>query len=80
MMTSSHVRGLLDARPFRPFKFCLTDGTSYSVPHPEFAWVWGSLAYVGQAGGSGPGPRSKVSQIALLHVARVELEEPKASG
>ncbi len=80
MMTSSHVRGLLDARPFRPFKLCLTDGTIHSVPQPEFAWVWGSLAYVGQAGGSGSGSRSKVSQIALLHVARVEFEEPKAGG
>src|SRR5437868_8618669 len=38
MITPGRIKQLLERKPFRPFKLCLSDGSSHTVPHPEFAW------------------------------------------
>ena len=35
-MTIDQLRGVLDAKPFRPFAIHLADGRSLSVPHRDF--------------------------------------------
>ncbi|HEY5315569.1 MAG TPA: hypothetical protein VIK18_23765 [Pirellulales bacterium] len=35
-MTIEQLRGVLDAKPFRPFLLHLADGRSLSVPHRDF--------------------------------------------
>lgn len=70
MITSTRIRELLNARPFRPFRVFLSDGSKHDVPHPEFAWVFGGRMFVGIAK---PGPSSSgVKELAVLHLTRIE--------
>ncbi|MCW5559172.1 MAG: hypothetical protein KIT22_15250 [Verrucomicrobiae bacterium] len=72
MITARNLRELLDARPFRPFRIFLTDGSRHDVPLPEFAWVFGGRIFVGEASGSEIETGTGVKQLSLLHVARIE--------
>ncbi|MFN0066812.1 MAG: hypothetical protein ACKVYV_04160 [Limisphaerales bacterium] len=72
MITARNIRELLDARPFKPFRIFLTDGSSHDIPHPEFGWVFGGRIFVGEAAGPGIESGTGVRQLAILHVARVE--------
>ena len=47
-------------------------GSSHEVPHPEFAWVFGSTVFVGVAAKSTKAPEDFVKQISVLHVTRIE--------
>jgi hypothetical protein len=35
-MTGEQMRSLVEATPFRPFRFNMADGRSVDVPHPDF--------------------------------------------
>ena len=72
MITVQKIRRYLQARPFRPFRLFLSDGSSHEVPHPEFAWVFGSSVFVGVASSSTEMPEDLVKELSLLHVTRVE--------
>lgn len=70
MITSARIRELLNARPFRPFRVFLSDGSRHEVPHAEFAWVFGERMFVGIAK---PGPSSSgVKELSILHLTRIE--------
>jgi hypothetical protein len=78
MITAQHIRDLLSAQPFEPFRLFLSDGSSHDVPHPEFAWVYSGKVFIGlppdTMGENGGG----VKQLSLLHVSRIEpLTKPK---
>ena len=72
MITARQIREYLQAKPFKPFRLFLSDGSSHEVPHPEFAWVFGSTIFVGVAGKSTKNPEDFVKQLSLLHVTRIE--------
>ena len=73
MVTSRNLKDLLEARPFRPFEICLSDGTRHAVPHPEFAWVIGGRVFVGSPAAPVAGQEDfKVQQLSILHITRVE--------
>jgi len=71
MITPRQVKAYLEAKPFRLFR---SDGSRHKVPHPEFAWVFGSSIFVGvaaNANGSGQ-PDTYVKELSLPHVTRIE--------
>ncbi len=72
MITAKRIREHLATRPFKPFRIFLTDGSKHDVPHPEFAWVFGSIVYVGRPGRHPLGLDDDVSKLAILHVSRLE--------
>ena len=72
MITARQIREYLQAKPFKPFRLFLSDGSSHEVPHPEFAWVFGSTIFVGVAGKSTRHPEDYVKQLSLLHATRLE--------
>ena len=72
MITASHIRELLAATPFRPFRVFLSDGSRHDVLHPEVAWVFGSRIFVGELTGSNGQASDLVKQLSLLHVSRIE--------
>jgi len=72
MITPRQVREYLNARPFHPFRLFLSDGSVHPVPHPEFAWVFGSSIFVGIPGKSSKHPEDYVKQVAILHITRIE--------
>jgi hypothetical protein len=79
MITARQIREYLQAKPFKPFRLFLSDGSSHEVPHPEFAWVFGGTVFVGVAAKSTRVPEDFVKQIAVLHVTRIErIHETKA--
>ena len=72
MITPRQIREHLSVRPFRPFRLFLSDASSHDVPHPEFAWVFGSSLFVGVSGRSSKHPEDYVKEIAILHITRIE--------
>ena len=72
MIAARQIRGYLQAKPFKPFRLFLSDGSSHEVPHPEFAWVFGGTVFVGVAAKSTRAPEDFVKQISILDVTRVE--------
>ena len=72
MITARQIRAYLQAKPFRPFRLFLSDGSRHEVPHPEFAWVFGSTVFVGVAGKSTKALEDFVKQVSILHVTRIE--------
>jgi len=75
MITAKRIKELLTARPFVPFRVYLSDGSMHEVPHPEFAWVFGGSLFVGKQGnGTKGGEGEWVTELAILHVSRIETE------
>lgn len=72
MISARQIREYLQAKPFRPFRLFLSDGSRHEIPHPEFAWVFGSTVFVGVAGKSTKAPEDFVKQVAILHITRIE--------
>ena len=72
VITANRIKELLHRTPFRPFKLFLSDGSSHSVPHPEFAWVFGGRVFIGVAGRGGAGSNGQVKELSILHITRVE--------
>ncbi len=50
----------------------MSDGSSHSVPHPEFAWVFGGRVFIGVAGKGTSGANAKVKELSILRVTRFE--------
>ena len=78
MITAKQVRELITANPFKPFRVHLSDGSKHSVPHPEFAWVFGGSLFVGKPGTSGIDGTSHVRQLSILHISQVDFSTAKA--
>ncbi|MBI2927514.1 MAG: hypothetical protein HYY24_17600 [Verrucomicrobia bacterium] len=76
VITAQQIRERLGARPFKPFRVCLSDGTTHDVPHPEFAWVFGNRIFLGIPSETADPNEAAVKQLSILHVTRVE-ESPK---
>ena len=73
-MRPEDILQLLRARPFRPFRLSLSDGSSFEVRHPELAIVARSVVVVGVAGPEGlEGPVERTVNCALVHITRTEL-------
>jgi hypothetical protein len=72
MITARQIRHYLETKPFRPFRLFLSDGSRHEVPHPEFAWVFGSTVFVGVSGSSGKASEEFVKQLSVLHITRIE--------
>ena len=72
MITTARLREYLQARPFRPFRVYLSDGSYHDIPHPEFAWLLGSRLYVAWIDET-RGPEDPASrELAVLHITRIE--------
>ena len=72
MITAAHLQELFHQKPFEPFRIFMSDGSHHDVPHPEFAWVFGSRVFVGVAAGPSAKTGGQVKQLSLLHISRIE--------
>ena len=72
MMSAREIREYLNAKPFKPFRIFLSDGSTHEVPHPEFGWVFGNSLYVGKTGELPFGLDDFAKQLSILHITRVE--------
>ena len=77
-MPPEDITKRLRARPFEPFRVCLTDGTSYVVPHPELLMVGRRSAVLGIVRQPQDIYYFKTIDIDLRHIIRREpADNPK---
>ncbi len=63
---------LLRARPFRPFRVYVSDGTVYEIHHPEWIIVERSKALVAIPLEGLAGHMEHYEIVALLHITRLK--------
>ena len=47
MITAKQLRELLQTKPFKPFRICLSDGTHYDITNHDMAFVGKNTVEVG---------------------------------
>jgi hypothetical protein len=62
---------LLEAKPFRPFRICMSDGTHRDITHHDMAWVTKNTVEVGINLDS-DGFAEYVARCSILHITKVE--------
>jgi len=64
-MTAETIRQLLTRHPFEPFEVRMSNGDSFEVLHPEFAFVLKSNLIIGYP------DSDRFAICALLHIADI---------
>ena len=70
MITAKHVRDLITATPFRPFRIHLSDGTHYDVTHRDMALVEKSTVDVG-LDVDPDGIPDRIVRCSILHITKL---------
>lgn len=72
MITAQHVRDLLTAAPFQPFRIVTSSGTTYDIRHPEIVLVTRQVLYVGIYEPNRPDFPSRAALVSVLHVTDLQ--------
>ena len=72
-MRAEELYTLLRRQPFVPFRVHLTDGTAYTIRHPEMAWLARSTLFVVPEDKLVRGIPEDYVLSDILHVVRAEL-------
>jgi hypothetical protein len=78
MITGREVRELLQARPFKPFRICLSDGSHYDITNHDMAMVGRTTVEVG-VNVDHEGFAEYFARCAILHITKLEDLTPKAA-
>ena len=71
MITAKQIRELLDAKPFKPFRICLSGGTHYDITHHDMAWVMKNTVEVG-LNVDPDGFAEYAARCSILHITKLE--------
>ena len=71
VITAKQIRELLEAKPFRPFRICMSDGTHYDIINHDMAFVMKNTVEVG-LNLDPDGFAEYAARCAILHIARLE--------
>jgi RNA:NAD 2'-phosphotransferase (TPT1/KptA family) len=71
MFTAEHIKQLMTAQPFKPFRLCMSDGKTYAIIHHDAAMVLRHAVEVGVDLDS-KGFATNVHRCAILHINRIE--------
>jgi hypothetical protein len=71
MITGQEIRELLQAKPFKPFRICLSDGSHYDITHHDMAMVGRTTVEVG-INVDRQGFAEYFARCAILHITKVE--------
>ncbi len=71
MITAKQIRELLQARPFKPFRICLSDGSHYDITNHDMAFVSQSTVEVG-INLNADGFAEYIARCSILHITRLE--------
>jgi hypothetical protein len=71
MITAKQIRELLQARPFRPFRIALSDGTHYDIVNHDLAWVMKNTVEVG-LNLDPDGFAEYAARCSILHITNLE--------
>jgi hypothetical protein len=71
MITAKQIRELLHAKPFKPFRICMSDGTHYDITNHDMAFVMKNTVEVG-LNLDPDGFAEYAARCAILHITRLE--------
>lgn len=78
MITAKQIRELLAAKPFKPFRICMSDGTHYDIANHDSAFVGKNTVEVG-LNLDPDGFAEYFARCSILHITRlVDLPESVA--
>lgn len=72
MITAAHVKKRIETRPFKPFRIFMSDGSHQDVLNHDFAWIFGSIIFVGVPANASQEREPFVKELSWLHVSRLE--------
>jgi len=79
MITAKQPRELLQAKPLRPFRICLADGTHYDITNHDLAFIGRNTVEVG-LNLDPDGFAEYFARCSILHITKLEdLPEQVAS-
>lgn len=71
MITAKQIRELLQAKPFRPFRIGLSDGTHYDITNHDMAWVMKNTVEIG-LNLDPDGFAEYAARCSILHITKLE--------
>jgi hypothetical protein len=71
MFNAKEIKDLMDAKPFRPFRIHLSDGSSYEINNHDAAFVTRGSVEVG-LDPDADGIAGRIVRCAIIHISRVE--------
>ncbi|PWU11198.1 MAG: hypothetical protein C5B50_23795 [Verrucomicrobia bacterium] len=71
MITAKQIRELLETKPFKPFRICMSDGTHFDITNHDGAFVTKYTVEVG-LNLDPDGFAEYVSRCALLHITKLK--------
>ncbi len=79
MITAKQIRELLQARPFRPFRIGLSDGTRYDITNHDMAFVGKNTVEIG-LNFDLDGFAEYFARCSILHITKLEDLPETVSG
>jgi hypothetical protein len=71
MITAKQLREQLRAKPFKPFRICLSDGMHHDITNHDTAWVTRNSVEVG-LNIDPDGFAEYVARCSILHITKLE--------
>lgn len=71
MITALQIRELLQAKPFKPFRICMSDGTHYDITNHDMAFVGKNIVEVG-INLDQQGFAEYFARCSILHITKLE--------
>jgi hypothetical protein len=71
MITAKQPRELLQAKPFRPFRICLPDGTHYDITNHDMAFIGRNTVEIG-LNLDPDGFAEYFARCSILHITKLE--------
>jgi hypothetical protein len=71
MFNAEHIKQLMDAQPFKPFRICMSDGKTYDVPNHDTAFVTRHYVEVG-IDQDAYGIAEHLDRCAIIHITRLQ--------
>ena len=71
MITAKQIRELLEAKPFKPFRSCMSDGPHYDITNHDMAFVMKNTVEVG-LNIDPDGFAEYAARCAILHITKLE--------
>ncbi|MBM3878219.1 MAG: hypothetical protein FJ387_00610 [Verrucomicrobia bacterium] len=71
MITAKQIRDLMESKPFRPFRICMSDGSHHDITNHDAAFVTKNTVEVG-LNLDADGFAEYVTRCSILHITRLE--------
>jgi len=71
MITAKQLRELLEGKPFKPFRICMSDGTHYNILNHDMAFITRNTVEVG-INLDADGFAEYIARCSILHITKVE--------